>query len=292
MPQYLRILAFLPLLAATPVFAQDPVPNEEPGTAPAPEIDPAKLDGDSMTIGVLAALSPSYDGSDDTVWSAMPLVRGRLWGINFLIRGNKFTADLIPTPGGPGWDFQAGPVAQFNFNRSAAIKDPQVKALGRLDTAFEVGGYVGIGKQGLITSDYDKLTVSVGYVRDVSKVHRSYVITPSIDYATPLSTKALVGVNFSANYVGEGYADTYFSVTPGGTIASGLPTYRAGKGWKDWTLSGLGAVSLTGDLTGGLALVGGVTYRRMLNDAADSPIVSIAGSRNQWVGMGGLAFTF
>jgi outer membrane protein len=284
--KYLRSLAFLPLLAATPAFAQE----ETPG--PAPQVDPEKLDGDSMTIGVLAALSPSYDGSDDTVWSAMPLVRGRLGRVNFVVRGNKFTADVIPTPGGPGWDVQVGPVGQFNFNRSAAIKDPQVKALGRLETAIEVGGYVGIGRTGLITSDYDKLTVSVGYVRDIAKVHRSYVITPSIDYATPLSRKALVGINFSANYVGDGYADTYFSVTPIGTVRSGLPTFTARKGWKDWTLSGLGAVSLTGDLTGGLMLVGGVTYRRMLNDAADSPIVSIAGSRNQWVGMGGLALTF
>ena len=54
----------------------------------------------------------------------------------------------------------------------------------------------------------------------------------------------------------------------------------------------MGMVSLTGDLTGGLALVGGVNYRRMLDDAGDSPLTSIAGSRDQWAGALGLAYTF
>jgi outer membrane scaffolding protein for murein synthesis (MipA/OmpV family) len=30
----------------------------------------------------------------------------------------------------------------------------------------------------------------------------------------------------------------------------------------------------------------------MLNDFADSPIVSIAGNRNQWLGGAGIAYTF
>lgn len=278
---YLCSLALIPVFLATPGFAQE-----------AARIDPEELDGDSVSIGAAVGTVPSYDGSDDSVMSVMPLVRGRVSRINFTIRGNRVTADLIPTPGGPGWDFQLGPLAQLNFNRSAAIKDPQVAALGRLSTAIELGGYVGIGRQGVLTSEYDKLSVAVSYAHDVRGVHKSYVVTPSIDYTTPLSRRALVGLNFAATYMGEGYADTYFGVTPAGTAASGLPTYTAGRGWKDYTVSLLGAHALTGDLTGGLMLIGGASYRRMLNDAADSPIVSIAGSRDQWVAMGGLAFTF
>ena len=34
------------------------------------------------------------------------------------------------------------------------------------------------------------------------------------------------------------------------------------------------------------------TYTRQLNDYATSPLVSIAGSRNQWIGTLGLAYTF
>jgi outer membrane protein len=212
---FLRTAAILPLLPvlllAAPAFAQDQTAE----TAPVPDASTAPdLDKDSFQIGVGAGVVPSYEGSDDYVFTAVPGIRGRVSGINFALRGNRFSADVIPTPGGPGWDFQLGPVAQVNFARNSNIRDPQVKALGKIDIAVELGGYAGIGKQGVFTSDYDKLSASVTYVHDVAGTHGSYVLTPSIDYGTPLSTKAYVGLNLSADYMGGGYADTYFSVTP------------------------------------------------------------------------------
>ncbi|MBC9034686.1 MipA/OmpV family protein [Sphingomonas sp. JC676] len=281
---FVRTAAFLiPLLLAGPALAQE---------SSADTIDPAKLDGDRLTIGLGAAVVPSYEGSDEMVIAPAPAAMGRVSGINFTLRGNRAWADVIPTPGGPGWDFQLGPLVSINFNRHSQIKDSQVEALGKIPIAIEGGAFVGIGRQGVFTSDYDKFSISVGYVHDVGKVHRSYVITPSLDYGTPLSRKAYVGINLSADYMGEGYADTYFSVSPAGSAASGLPVFSAGKGWKDWSLGAVAMVSLTGDLTGGLQAVGGVNYRRLLDDAGDSPVTSIAGSRDQWAGVLGLAYTF
>jgi hypothetical protein len=49
---------------------------------------------------------------------------------------------------------------------------------------------------------------------------------------------------------------------------------------------------LSGDLLDGFKLVAGGNYKRMLNDFGDSPLTSIAGSRNQWQGAIGLAYTF
>ncbi|MEZ0243949.1 MAG: MipA/OmpV family protein [Sphingomonas sp.] len=283
-----RTLFLLPLLLATPAFAQE----AEAPAAPRLEVDPEVLNGDSLTVGAAAGYTPSYEGSDDYVLTVVPGIRGRVSGINFTLRGNRFSADLVPTKGGPGWDVQFGPIVSLNFNRSAAIVDPRVRLLPKRKTAIEVGGYVGIGKQGVITSEYDKLSINVAGVYDVSGTHSSYVITPTIDYGTPLSTTAYVGLNFSANYAGEGYADTYFSVDPAGAAASGLPVFAAHKGWKDWTISTVGVMSLTGDLTGGLQMMAGFSYRRMLNDAADSPVTSVAGSRDQLTGLLGLAYTF
>ncbi|MDF7777740.1 MipA/OmpV family protein [Sphingomonas sp. AOB5] len=283
--------AFLfPLLLATPAFAQD----DGAAPAPAPLIDPAKLDGDSLRIGAAAGFTPSYDGSDDLVLTVVPGIQGRVSGINFALRGNRFYADIIPTRGGPGWDVQLGPIVSVNFNRKyrSTVTDPQVRRLPTRNFAIEVGGFAGIGKQGVITSDYDKLSVSVAYTYDVNGVHSSQSITPAIDYSTPLSTKAYVGLNLQANYEGQGFADAYFTITPADSIASGLPAYRAKKGWKDWTLSAFALHSLTGDLTGGLSLMAAGSYRRMLNDFGDSPVTSIAGSRDQWTGMLGLAYAF
>jgi outer membrane scaffolding protein for murein synthesis (MipA/OmpV family) len=273
-------LASLPLLAAAPALAQQNTDS------------PPDLTRDTVTLGVGAATVPSYDGSDKNVVTAAPLVRGRVSGINFVVLGSRAWADVIADNNGPGWDFQAGPVVNVNLNRTSRIEDRQVAALGKIDTAVEAGGFVGIGKQGLITSDYDKLTVSFSYLHDVGSVHKSYVMSPSVSYGTPLSRKAYVLLNLSGNYMGNGYAQTYFGVTPGGSARSGLPVYYARKGWKDWTLGAMGNVALTGDLTHGLSAVGGVAYRRMLDDAADSPVVRIAGSRSQWFGAVGLAYTF
>lgn len=274
------------LLAALPAAAQDaPPPSPPPADAP-------DLSGDNLMIGAGAVYLPSYDGSDDMVWTAAPGARGRVSDIVFTWRGNRAWVDLVPDPVAVGWDFQVGPIVNLNFNRTGNVADAQVIALGKKKIALELGGYVGIGYQGLITSDFDKIAVSVGVVQDVTGVNRGYVITPSLDYGTPLSRFTFVGINLSANYASADYASAYFDVDAAGSARSGLPVFSAGAGWKDWNVSLAGMQSLTGDLTHGLQLVGGVSYRRMLNDSADSPLTSIAGSRDQWTGLLGLAYAF
>ena len=51
-------------------------------------------------------------------------------------------------------------------------------------------------------------------------------------------------------------------------------------------------MSLTGDLLHGFKLAAGGTYTRSLNDFADSPIVRLRGSKNQFLGAVGIAYTF
>jgi len=76
------------------------------------------------------------------------------------------------------------------------------------------------------------------------------------------------------------------------SVASGLPVYAAPRGWKNWTLGALGTYSLTGDLLHGFKIVGGGTYGRQFDRFANSPVVRIAGSRTQWLGVLGVAYTF
>ena len=118
------------------------------------------------------------------------------------------------------------------------------------------------------------------------------MIQPSISYYTPLSTKAAIGIFGSAEKVEREYGRTYFDVRPQDVAASGLPAFRTRGGWKNWSLGAIGTYSLTGNLLKGFKIVAGGTYVRMLNGFADSPLVSVAGSRNQWLGAVGLAYTF
>jgi len=277
------------LLAVVPAWAQEQSAPQSAEVAEAASEGAARL-----TLGVGAAYFPDYEGSSHNRWTPIPVANGTVAGMSFTLVGNRAQLDVIPNATGPGWDIQFGPVAVYNMNRSNrdSIHDPRVRALGEVDSALEVGGYFGIGRTGLITSDFDKLSVTVSYRKDVTRVHNAGIWNPVVTYSTPLSTRAMVSLSASAEIVEDRYARTYFGVTPAQSLASGLPVFRPEGGQKDITFGGYFAYALTGNLTKGLSLVAGGTYRKLVKDFADSPLVSIAGDRNQWTGAAGLALTF
>jgi outer membrane scaffolding protein for murein synthesis (MipA/OmpV family) len=272
------------LAFAAPAFAQE--------GAAAPDAVADKVTGDSLTIGAAGVYIPDYEGSNDYRFAPAPIVLAKWHGFGLQILGNRASIDLIPDHG--KWNFEAGPVGVINFNRSDpdAIKDIRVKNLRQRGNAFELGGYVGIGKTGVITSPYDTLSISVSYRRDVTQAHDSAIWQPSISYVTPLSRHMAVGINAQAQHVERGYANAYFNIGPIQSANSGLPQYNTGAGWKSYTVSGFVTHSLTGDLLHGFKIVAGGGYTRLLGGFADSPIVRIAGTPDQWLGALGVAYTF
>jgi len=287
-------LATLAVAAASSLLAAPALAQSAPIDPNAPPTPVPNASGNTVTVAVAGAWLPDYEGSNDYSLTPAPAAIGTLGGVSFQVLGNRASVDLIAEPTDAKWDFQAGPVGLVNFNRVSrkGIDDRRVKALPTTSTALELGGYVGIGKVGVITSDYDKLTVSVSYRYDVTGIHDSGVIQPSISYYTPLSTKAAVGIFGSAEKVEREYGRTYFDVRPQDVAASGLPAFRTRGGWKNYVVGFAGTYSLTGDLLHGFKVIAGGTYKRMLNDFGDTPIVSIAGSRDQWLGAVGIGYTF
>ncbi|MBM6576999.1 MipA/OmpV family protein [Microvirga sp. SRT01] len=284
--------AILPAAALLLLFTAPALAQSAADTPPAGSAD--GFDADTVTVGVAAAYLSDYEGSNDYRVVPAPAAIGSISGYAFQVLGNRVSVDLIRNQAGPTWDLQAGPIAVLNFNRSntKSIDDRRVKALGEVNTAYEVGGFVGVGKTGVLTSPYDRLAVSVSYRYDVGNAHESGIWQPTVSYFTPLSQKAAVGIFASGERAAGKYARTYFSVSPQQSLASGLPVYNARGGWKNWSLGVAGTYVLSGDLLHGWKAVGGVNYRRLLNDYADSPLTSIAGSRTQWLGAVGVAYTF
>ncbi len=209
----------------------------------------------TLTIGAGAAMIPSYEGSDEYRVLPIAQARGKLHDIAFWTRGTSLYVDAIADPTGPGVDVELGPVVNLRFDRTSrkAIKDDAVRLLGKRDFALEVGGFAGIGKTGVITSDYDNLAARVAVTKDVAGAHGSYVITPSVEYFTPLSMTTFVGLGVSAEYVGKKYGRYYFDITPQDSLASGLATYdRAGRGsgFRRMNVNLSAGKSLSGDLRG------------------------------------------
>jgi outer membrane scaffolding protein for murein synthesis (MipA/OmpV family) len=279
------LLAAASLVAAAPALAQNQ-------TAPTGDNAP-DTGGNRITIGVGVASLPDYEGADSNDWTPGAVVIGTVKGYDFFTRGTQLYVDLIPDAPGPGTKVELGVIGGVRLDRTNNIDNRQVRALGEIDTAYEVGGFVGIGKTGVITSDYDTLTARIAVVQDVSGTYKSYVVTPQINYTTPLSYSTLVSLGASADYVGKGYGRTYYSVTPLGSIASGLRTYDAADaGFKRINLSAFALQSLSGDLRHGFGIGAGVLYGKMLGRYKRSPIVSDVGDADQWAFAGGLTYTF
>jgi MipA family protein len=200
--------------------------------------------------------------------------------------------DFVPDARDARIGFSLGPVATVSRNRAARIKDPVVRAAGKLDTAVELGVSGGVTAYRLL-NPYDALTLSADVKWDVAGAYRGMTWSPSISYLTPVSKAVLVTLVASARHVDDDYARYYYSVTPAQSAVSSLPEYQAKGGWESVTAGLVVGWDLSGDLRdGGFALFSVASYSRMLNDAKDTPYTSLRGDADQWVVGGGVAYTF
>jgi MipA family protein len=247
----------------------------------------------AIAVGVLN--TPKYNGSDDRRTLPAFYLRGRISGYSFSTRGTNFQVDLIRQRRGQKTDFKFGPTISLRSDRSGKIDDPQVAALGKRKMAVEMGLFAGVSHTGVITSAYDQISFRMSASKDISGRHGSWAASPTIDYGTPLSKRAYLGVSASVNFYGKGFGRYYYDIDAEDSAASGLPVYDAA-GRKatagKYTIGVAGAYALTGDLRKGLTLIGGAQYGRLLSRFARSPIVADVGSADQWLFGGGLAYQF
>lgn len=246
---------------------------------------------DTVTIAVGGGTVPRYEGSDRSTIIPAVGIRGTVSGIAFTSNGTGIDTDVIPRKAPTGGKLLLGPVAHLTYNRSSLrrIRDAQIIALGKIKPTVELGAQIGYTQTGVVTSDYDTLTVAVAYLHDVTGIHDSGIVTPSISYGTPLSQRSFVGLSASADHVESDYARTYFGVTPGQSTASGLRAYDARGGWKDFSISGVANYALSGDLRKGVSLFAIANHEWLLGNFKRSPIVKQSG---QWYVGGGVAYTF
>lgn len=278
---------FTPLLiaclAASPALAQSGPAG--PAMPSAEEV----ADKDTLTIAGGVGYRPDYEGSDDYHLIPAAAVRGKYHGISFTTRATYLYVDVIKDSAKFGFDF--GPIIGARSNKRRHIHDDVVELLPKTKTAFEVGGFAGVSFHGL-TNPYDTLALRLDVLHDVGNAHESTTFSPSLDFSTPLSIKTYASASIGAEFVSNKFADYYYSITPAGSLASGLPAFNAGGGMKNWKASLLVNQSVTGNLLHGLSIFGTVQYSRLTGDFKRSPIVSLRGSPNQWLAAAGLAYTW
>jgi MipA family protein len=222
---------------------------------------------------------PDYFGSSDYNLGAAPFGRLSLGGSRFIsLLGNDVRLNLLDND-----HWQLGPMGVWRFGRED-VENPVVDRVHHIDDSLSLGVF-----GGYVWRDPKELRriagVSAWALGDVSGAYNGWTAGINAYAMQPVAKMLTLGGGVASTYGSGNYMDEYFGVTPADSAASGLPVYLPGGGVRD--LRGWAAAVL--HLSPHWHLTAGAMYMRLLSDAADSPLVSQEGSKNQWVyGMGAL----
>ncbi|MDP1601834.1 MAG: MipA/OmpV family protein, partial [Legionella sp.] len=108
--------------------------------------------------------------------------------------------------------------------------------------------------------------------------HGGLTAKVSAGYRMPLGPKLMMRSEIAATWADDNYTTTFFGVTAAQSARSGMRQYQPEAGLKDAGIS----VNIDYWLTESWGLSGQVAYKRLLGDAADSPLVEDRGSADQF----------
>lgn len=264
------LLVWLPATAANAQIVDE-------SSAPA-----AARDGLSGFLALGVAAIPRYEGAKDH--RAFPAAFGQLRvGDRYAeLLGTSLRVNVIDSP-----RIAAGPVISMTFGRGTNGIPTKVRALGRIGDAVEAGGFTAVTFPGVAKAG-DAVSVTVEAVTDVSGTHDGAIGTLTVAYRLPVGERLTLTGDVRASAASDGYARRYFGVGAAGATASGLPAFAAGGGLRD-VGGGLTAVYA---LDRRWSLVAFGNYRRLGGDFAASPVVRIAGDRDQLMAGAGVGLSF
>jgi len=220
----------------------------------------------NLSVGVGPVYEPDYFGSDDYEWNPDPQAYIRVRNFVFLDDDGADFA-LVGFSG-----FRAGPSLRVRGRRDQD-DNPALKGLGDVGTTFEFGGFAA-------TTFLDRFSFKAKVRHGLKTGHRGTVIdgflTALLFRAGPVSLAA----SGQATWIGDRYADAYFSVTPAQSAASGgrLAVFDADAGFRDFGGTVTGYINILDRWS----LNPYATYNYILDDIAASPIIDQFGDRHQF----------
>ena len=256
-----------------------------------PQTNPVRAEGvefalDQMShiVGLGMGMVPDYEGSDDYTFAIAPFLKWKMNGSEqyVMVQGYEVKVNILDHP----W-LRFGPSLNYKFGRDDSVDDHVVSKMKEIDDTIEGGAYIGIE---LIdkTNPRSRFIANLNFLTDLGNEHDGYTAYLNLRSWYPLSTAIDYGAGFSLVYASENYMDTYFGVSKKDSQKTGLAEFDPDSGVKDFRIHQI----LVLHLNKNWHLAGGVQYRRLLNDADDSPIVDKRGSSNQWLGGIGIAYSW
>lgn len=225
-------------------------------------------------VGLGAQVTPSYPGADEVrvgPFVNVDLARGDT-PFAFEAMDESFAIPVVNVEG-----ISFGPAASIQGSRrNSDVGIP----IGKVKTTFEVGGFV----QTYVTPGF-RLRAEL---RRGLGGHDGFIGEVSADVIARDGDNYVFSIGPRATLTNARYQRAYFGVTPAQSFATGLPLYRPEGGLQ--SIGGAAGISYQFSRSWGVMAYG--RYDRLVDDAADSPIVRGFGSRDQFSGGLGLTYTW
>lgn len=217
----------------------------------------------SIVVGGGGAYAPDYEGSDDYEFQPFPFA-SVVYDDFIFIEGTSLGVNLLNFDG-----FKVGPIARYGFGRDEDDNDA-LDGLGDVNDSIELGGFlkyeIGIWSAGLTVA------------QDVAGGHEGLVAEATAGVGVPLTENLRSSLEASASWADSNYMESYFGISPKQSAKSGLSQFEADAGFKDVGIM----LGLDYMFTDSIGIGGRAQYKRLLSDAADSPIVDDKGSADQF----------
>jgi MipA family protein len=236
-------------------------------------VDTAPGQGIRVTLGAGLGVAPDYEGSDS--YEPVPLWNlsvGNLYHPKTYVQvlGPRLRSNFIPDD-----HWRLGVAGQFIRKRDDVHND-------RVDDLESVDASVMLGLAGgydFLPEPQRDLVLEVEARQDVAN-DNGFLATIRGVYGASLTPSWRIVGAVGATWADDDYMKSYFAIDAANAAASGLDQHKTDEGFKDVNFGG--AITYRFLENWSVAAVG--TYARLLNDAADSPIVDDVGDKNQFFG--------
>jgi MipA family protein len=275
----MRVPGFLALLGCSSIMA-GLVSFPAAGQQAAPAVDVptseestgAERTGPVYTLGLGAAVAPDYEGSDD--YKGVPLWNlrvGNLYHPDTYVHvlGTTLKSNFLPSD-----HWRLGISGRYIPERND-VDDNRVNELQNVDAS----GMLGVmGGYDFIAGPQRDLGVMIDVKTDVSSDNGTLATLQGF-YNSVLGPRSRFGLSVDTTWADDNYMSSYFGVNGSNAARSGLHQFHASEGLKDAGVTV--SYSYAFGERWGVTVLG--RYDRLLNDAADSPIVDDRGDPNQFI---------
>ena len=213
-----------------------------------------------IDVGFVGGVSPDYEGSNDYGFGMGPNF-SITWRELIWFKGKSLGANLLKRD---GW--VVGPLIAKSSGRDEDDND-KLKGLDDVDGGVDIGGFAKYKKK--------QFRFELDMRQDIGSGNEGALIKVSAGLRTPF-VKPWIQTMLHTTWASDNYMESFFGVSGKESARSGLRKFDADSGIKDIGIELSSGVRFWKNCKIGFSL----QYKRLLGDAADSPIVD---DKNQFL---------